>query len=263
MNVHTQYIDQLADSWHHALIPFVRPLPTGPKGTTKGEVFGTGFLVKWRHDYALVTAAHVVTAAKKSSIVVLDVNGFAVQLAYRKFVIFGEADLAVSLFTDQDLGELGVQKIKAIPLFKDRAGQQPQARSVGMGYPSTQNQLNTAHGKIDKTSLIFSVLPAEPDARTTTTISKPLLFTYEPSQMLPGRNRAPNSTAPDLHGISGGPIFQLYVTEFIERADLDPAIRRHHVGLELEGVLVEWRKSEKLLVAVSKGELVQLLDCFA
>lgn len=254
-------IDQLADRWHTALVPFFGKENDGPKGTIKGVIFGTGFFVNWKSLFVLVTAAHVLETAHRYGVVTLNVNGRGVLLQNKKFKTFEDSDIAVTAFDFAELQEAGVGKVKVIPLATDRSGQTALPRFVAMGFPETQNRLNTAYNKLDRTSHIFSLFPASEHQTSKSLVPNPLLLEYEPSQMKPGVNRPKDSTPPDIHGVSGGPLFQLYATErHVYQEDGDMALGVH-VGLELAGILVEWREDEKKIVAATTRDLIELLEC--
>lgn len=252
-NLETEFIDQLAERWHTALVPFFGKEANSPKGSTKGVIFGTGFFINWNSSLVLVTAAHVIETARNYSVVILNVNGHGVLLSNRKFRVFEDSDIAISIFDFNELQQAGVGKIKVIPIATDRSGQEAMSRYVGMGFPATQNQLNTAYKKLDRTSLIFSLFPAAKGQSSETLVPNPLLLEYEPLRMKPGVNRPKNSTPPDIHGVSGGPVFQLFAFE-----KPDHGI---HIGLELAGILVEWRTEEQHLIAAKTSDLIELLEC--
>ena len=260
-NLETVFIDQLAERWHTALVPFFGKEANSPKGSTKGVIFGTGFFVSWNSSFVLVTAAHVIETARNYSVVILNVNGYGVPLSNRKFRIFEDSDIAISMFDVNELQQAGVGKIKVIPIATDRSGQVAMSRYVGMGFPATQNQLNTAYKKLDRTSLIFSLFPAAKGQRSKTLVPNPLLLEYEPLRMKPGVNRPKNSTPPDIHGVSGGPVFQLFAFERPDHSVVGDTDHSIQIGLELAGILVEWRTEEKHLIAAKTSDLIELLEC--
>jgi hypothetical protein len=87
-----------------------------------------------------------------------------------------------------------------------------------------------------------------------TEIPVPLLLHYEPDEMILGANMPTDGKPFDLHGMSGGPIFEIFATG--ERtAEAEP---RPELSFALAGVTVEWHSSQKLVIG-TRVELLQHL----
>lgn len=260
-DLETEYIDQLAARWHTALVPFFGQETNGPMGSTKGVIFGTGFFVMWKSSFVLVTAAHVLETAQNYPVVEINVNGHSVLLSKRPYKFFKDSDLAVTMFDFDELQQAGVSKIKVIPIATDRSGHEAMTRYFGMGFPATLNQLNTEYKKVDRTSLTFSLFPAPKGHTSKTLVPNPLLLEYDPLRMKPGVNRPKDSTPPDIHGVSGGPVFQLFAFDKLTHSVAGEQDHGIHIGLDLVGILIEWRKDEKQLIAATTSDLIELLEC--
>lgn len=251
----TKIIDEIIEKWGEVVIPFIGHLRSSPRGVSRAEAFGSGFFVTYENLYVLVTAAHVIKKAHAYKHLALNICGKAVIIENKSFLVDEDSDLCIAFFFDFELAASGVERIKTADLFSEELGTAVNERYVGMGYPSSVNKLDSGYGKTKRTCLAFSVFRAPDEVLPPTRISTPLIFLYNEEEMIPGMNRPEKSNPPDLHGVSGGPLFRVYC-----RDTHNDDGSNYRVGLRLVGVLVERHLDHNCLVVTKRDRVVELIE---
>jgi len=240
-DANVEYIDQIVRRWGRVVVPFFRP----GKSKTAAHVFGSGFLAYALGRHWLVTALHVIEDVLSLDACVINVAGHGIVLERVPFFPDRENDLAFAPIDRL----LSTHDIKAIPVI-DLEREESEASPLGY-HPATKNELDPRWGKIDRQLLSLTAELAPTGTLVPTEIRNPVLFAYEPKVQVDSLlNRI--GPPPALQGMSGGPTLELRATRLSEEE-----FRFHP---RLSGVLVEWRRKERIIVATSATRLREALS---
>jgi hypothetical protein len=246
-NNSVEFIEDFARRWSRTVVPFFaqtnefNPVVQG---------FGSGFLLRAKNEHWLVTALHVVRDAARHGQFVIVVDGKGIVLSKVPFVFDEINDLAVAPM-DQLLREHEFVSVAAIDISPPPDQSSPLGFTVLLGYPASKNQFHLRFGAVDRYLLSLTVERAVPDASVETTLADPVLFGYHSSGLLDSQFKR-TGQAPGLHGMSGGPALELRATRV--------SVEEYRFSSRLSGVLVEWHRTRRIVVAASVECLRALLN---
>ncbi len=242
------FIDALLPDLEKIMIPFFSPSVKSPKGA---DGFGSGFLATYNGRRYLVTALHVVEDVAHYGTCAIRINEKAILLEKVKFSINKDNDLAFALIDDL-LNRNNVNDAVFIDLdFSADPDTVKTDHHLLLGYPETKNRIAPKWNKTDILLLSITANPANPDLKIKTPILKRILFKYDTKKLINSDLTIANQP-PKLQGMSGGPSLEMRVARF--------AKDKLEVSILVSGVLVEWHKNEKIVVAASVDSLRTAMD---
>lgn len=242
------FIDALLPDLEKIMIPFFSPSVKNPKGA---DGFGSGFLATYNGRRYLVTALHVVEDVAHYGTCVIRINGKAIFLEKVKFSINKDNDLAFALIDDL-LNRNNINDAVFIDLdFSADTDTVKIDHHLLLGYPETKNRIDPKWNKTAILLLSITANPANPALKIKTPILKRILFEYNTKKLINSDLTIANQP-PKLQGMSGGPSLEMRVARF--------AKDKLEVSILVSGVLVEWHKNEKIVVAASVDSLRTAMD---
>ena len=157
-----------------------------------------------------------------------------------------EFDIAFCDLSEQWLQKNEISKIKSAQAQRELEGWERTGIYLAVGYPSTKNVLSFKYRNLNRKCLSISLSKAK-DLKVSTSIKEPLIFLYDQKQVFDstGTKLGPQ---PKLQGMSGGPCFEL-----LRRNGEDLTF-----SLDAVGVLVEWHKTKRAIVA---SPITAILPC--
>lgn len=204
---------------------------------------GTGFAVTYQENVYLVTANHVLKQAFKNKAVLAKVFGKTVSLSGLYFADSEDFDLAVTLLPwkwleSYDIGNIYLPRLEPLPPVYEPTGEYHLA-----GFPASKNKMDLRWTK-DRSTKVFTI-EAKLDSRelSLSKIPHPIHLHYDP--------KAYGSNLPDLHGMSGGPLYEVMSRQIGNRRGL---------SLVPRGVLCEWHKESQVVVACSIESIIKLIE---
>lgn len=242
-----EFIDEMVKRWGRVVVPF---FSSGENSRAGANGFGTGFLVRFNSKHYLVTAMHVVEDALGCSACAINICGVGVGLKDIFFYRDKENDLAVADL-DEFLVNNGFDSIPSIDLDNEHTSFKPLGFYLLMGYPGTKNKLEPRWGKINRNLYSITTEKLGSNIGINTDIGVPILFEYDPKNQIDS-NLKSAGRPPELYGMSGGPALELHA-KYISEDELRFYVR-------LTGILVEWHKRKKIIVAVCKNKLIDLIE---
>jgi len=192
----------------------------------------------------LITAWHVVEQALQHKLQVVNFAGKGVALGGLEVVKSREQDVAAILLPEQWLQENDLHKFKGVELGKPGDEWLRTGVYVAIGYPASKNNLNKEYGKVDRYCHSISMPPSSKMPKTT--IPNPLVLEYDHTEVIDS-NVQKMGPQVSLHGMSGGPCM-----EVVNRRMEDGSLR---YSMAPVGVLTEWHKKERLVVASRLAEV--------
>jgi hypothetical protein len=257
MTAYSQYftqIDELVGQYERSITTFYHKNIQVPLGTAAAKGFGSGFLVEHPKGVVLVTAGHVAREAMKERIVYLRMGNEFLSLEKQPFLIDQSVDLALSLFTFEQLAQEDVAVVSPIKADTAATSSVPSGTYAVIGCPSSRNKIDQRFPRKNTYVNSMTLEAAKIGRFSGTEIQEPLLLHYEPSEMVLGLNMPPDGRPFDLHGMSGGPIFMI-------RGEVKGTYERESdvtLSFSLAGVAAEWHPEQKLVVG-TRLEFVQYL----
>lgn len=245
-----EFIDEIARRWGRVVVPF---FTNHPKRKAAARGFGSGFIASYRGVPFLVTAKHVIEQALEEDCCVINVDGRGIILENLPFHIDRGNDLA---FTPMDriFNEAGLATVQTIDLERGDDGSEAWGYHLLLGYPGTKNKLEREWGKVNRQLLSLTLEPAHTEKEVNSDIEDPILFDFHPKQQVDSFfNRV--QQPPDLHGMSGGPTFELRM--------IIPFKGQLNFHMRLSGVLVEQHPRQGVIVAATAKSLVRAIENIA
>ena len=211
----------------------------------KWEGVGTGFVLMDKGNAYLVTANHVLDGAVQYKQVVAKIFGEPVHLHGLYFASDPTLDVSVTLLPKNWLNSYGIDEIFAPSAIELHPSYEGTGQYVILWFPASMNKIDCRWPSDSPKAAWFTALRAAPNI-VRTTIPSPLCLTYDPKDFRDG-GRNP----PALQGMSGGPVW-----EIISRRITDLT-----TGLSLypQGVLCEWHKGQKTIVASTIGSVTKTI----
>ncbi len=211
----------------------------------KWEGVGTGFFLMEKGKAYLVTASHVLDCAFQYKQVVAKIFGEPVYLHGLYFASDPTLDVSVTLLPKNWLNSHGIDEIFAPSAIKLPPSYEGTGQYVILGFPASMNKIDLRWQSDSPKAAWFTALRTVPNIARTT-IPSSLCLSYDPKDFR-GGGRSP----PALQGMSGGPVW-----EIISRRITDSTI-----GLSLypQGVLCEWHKGHKTIVASTIGSVIKTI----
>jgi hypothetical protein len=239
-----KFIDEIAEKWGRVTVPF---FSNSKKSTSGANLFGSGFIARFKDKNYLVTAHHVAEDMLNYNACVVNINSTGVILENIEFYIDKINDLAIAPI-DFLLEKHGIKKISYVPL-PPQTHEVPLGYHIILGYPGTKNKLERKWGKINRHFFSITVEKTALPAFIKTTVNDAICFYFDQNcQMDSTLNKI--GKPPDLYGMSGGPVFELFVN--IEHD-------HYRFSVQLSGVIVEWHKNDRIVLAAPLTKLVELI----
>jgi hypothetical protein len=236
-----QFIDDVVQRWGRIVVPFFRNYS---KSKTAAHGFGSGFLARFNGKHWLVTALHVLEEALRADACVFNLLGRGIVLEHMAFFPDKPNDLVFAPL-EGILMQQGFPAVPAIDLDADNEGTDEFDYHLLMGYPASQNRLDTKFDELDRRLLSITAEKAVDALTVGSGITDAVLFTYDPKHLVD--TTFDRAQPPGLHGMSGGPALELRMTRF-------PG-NEYRFYVRLAGVLAEWKKSQRIVVAASASAL--------
>ena len=212
------------------------------------EQFGTGVLLVIHDHYFLVTAAHVLDDNTGSTLYIPGNQSGKLEMltggSFRSVADGGNrdndrTDVGVVALKSDLVDKIGCDSFLPVSMTDvDDIGKAGEIY-IAMGYPATKN---TKVNLVEKTfkrhviSCTANILPGKDLEKIGVSSASHLLLGFDKKHVK--NTQGKDMTAPDPYGISGGPLwrFDIYTKQ-------NPASR-------LVGILIEWRKEVKGMLAV-------------
>lgn len=226
------------------LIRFVRPIYTA-NSASEPELIGTGVLIAVGQKHFLVTAAHVLDLTGKSTYYIpTEITGDLVVLEGESVHSVPErtvdlVDIAVVLLSPALVGKLG-REIYLSPsdVDLDDVGD-PTRVYIAMGYPWRKNvAINRATRRLRASLSAYAANVLPPQILETAGLDQKSHLLVKYRKRHSRTQIGMDVTAPDPHGMSGGPLWRF--------DPYGPSLQT----IQLVGILIEWRRSEGGLLAV-------------
>ena len=227
-------IDKAIEKWSDIVVPI---FVSSEKSDQAANGLGSAFLCEEGNCKFLVTALHVVTEANKSKLQVANINGKGVDIGGLPFRVMKNHDVAVVELSDEWFQSKEIKSVKTAPLGRDLSAWTKTGLYFAIGYPGTKNRLDMRYGKIDRYCQSISVTALDAYSFKTP-IQDAMCFSYDHKKVFDSTGKL-LGPQPDLNGMSGGPCLEL-----LSSMSLPKKHSFHPVG-----VLTEWHKKERVIVA--------------
>ena len=212
---------------------------------------GSCFLLSVGAKTYLITALHVAAKLNSYRQRYLVINEKLVPFSNVAFAVDDFNDVAVARMCDcwfQQRNVVAIPSIKYAPNLADAKVLEPGIFFV-QGYPGSQNIIKVRYKKAKRELLSLTLDTPAPTPKASG-IADPISLRYEQAKMLNSMN-APLFRSIELHGMSGGVVFQIGVMEATD-GNVMPLCRP-------VGVLVQWHKDDELIVGASMRAVNNLL----
>lgn len=243
-------VDRLVEKWASVVAPiFVNSV----KSALAADGLGSSFLVTTGQNLYLVTALHVVQDANRFRHQIANIGGKAVDLGGLPFRISTAHDVAVVHLTDQWLVQVGLDEVKleALPVKVDGEWEAT-GIFVLLGYPASKNRLDGRFDQLTRRMLSITTESAK-GTPIATPVQGPIFFSYDHTKII-NSELAKLGPQPALQGMSGGPALHL-----LARQNPDG---EYNFTFSCEGVLCEWHKSQKIVVAAPFSIVKDLIEWY-
>ncbi|REG61542.1 hypothetical protein B0G80_4395 [Paraburkholderia sp. BL6669N2] len=137
-----QQIDDLVGQHVLAISAFFHKDRQVPFGVAAAKGFGSGFLIKHPKGVVLSTAEHVARQAVEEKIVFLKIGDTMLSLERQQFLFDAKVDVAMSLFTFEQLETEEVNNFTAIEMPSRTNPDIQSGFCAVVGCPSTRNKLD-------------------------------------------------------------------------------------------------------------------------
>ena len=235
-------LTELATTWANITVPLYASIPNT---LSDYAVFGSGFLVTYEDRRYLVTAKHVVDEIQRAGLVGINVAGKGAVADNLIFKVSKRHDLAIAQITNYWIRNNKLSKVVCIPLVREESWSRTEVFLLA-GYPASRNRLQPAYDKTDLRYFCISALPHSKEISSS--IVDSISFGYDEKKIVNSALINPGGKPP-LHGMSGGPALRVIV---------NPKSRR--ISVEVAGVLCEWKKGERAIVAAPVSAIFELIE---
>jgi hypothetical protein len=212
----------------------VTPLLVNDYRIPKWQGVGTGFVIVVDGHSYLVTAKHAMEEALKHKQIMVKLFGRSMLLSGMYFAPADECDISISLLPLDWLNSHGVELIYAPSLVQLPSTYESTGTYVVVGFPASRNSIDPRWDFDKTTTCLWLALNADEDETPRQGFCRPLTLDYE------ARVRG-KSEPPSLKGMSGCPVLEV----------LHRRLDDSQTGISLypRGVLCEWHKREKVIIA--------------
>jgi len=241
-------IDDVFQKWSDIVVPiYVEHM----RARNAMNGLGSSFIVQSAGRYFLVTALHVAEDARRFSFHFANMNGAGIDIGGLSFVVSEPHDLAIAELTHDWLNAHEIKCLKAVPIAeKDKTWIKPNLFLL-LGYPGSKNKLSIAFGKLDRHILSITAELKEANFAKTKVVDA-TQFDYDHKTTI--NSQLINlGGKPALQGMSGGPALQIVYKK---------SMGTIHLSVQLAGVLSEWRKANRSVVATSAQSVRNLLRTY-
>lgn len=239
-------IDQLTELWRDVVVPIY---VENPKSELAIDGLGSAFLHIDQDALYLVTALHVVQDANQYSHQIGVFAGKAVHLGGLDFRTSAAHDVAVAHLSDEWLQKKELNRLKTLPAASTNQWQETGLRLL-WGYPGTMNRLDVRFGRTDRKMLAITT-DLSPTRPVKTKIKDAIQISYDHKNVI-NSDLKKLGAQPALQGMSGGPLIHVMVSPVPSSS--------MRFSLRCDGVLCEWHKSSRVVVA-SPLDAVKKLIC--
>ena len=250
-----QILDFLALKWFDALAAIFAVERDGPPARKKAIGVGTGFFMECNGGVAFITADHLVKPylVDGTGGLALMVKGQTVSLDKKVFARSPDTDLCACRFELSELAGFGVDRIRPVPLMTDRTQHKSLERFAAMGFPCTWNVLEK-HRKEGPSALVLfgDGGPVRP-TRKAGSFPREVGLEFDPRHCTSGIAHVRHKGVPDFNGMSGGPLFEVFVNE----RQFESEVPKY--GVELRGVVVRRDPRGRRVIGTAREHLFELL----
>jgi len=240
-----EYIDEIVRRWGRIVVPFFRNYG---KSKTAAHGFGSGFVARVRGKHWLVTALHVVDDAIRADACVFSLCGKGVVLEHMAFFPDKANDLAFAPL-ERILMQHRFARVPAIDLDAEDDGTAEVGYHLLMGYPASKNRLDLKFDELERRLHSVTAERIQHQEDIATNVREPVFFRYDQKAQVDSFFHP--LQPPGLHGMSGGPALELRASRFFGN--------EYRFHIKLSGVLLEWKKQQKVVVAASAVRLRESL----
>jgi hypothetical protein len=212
----------------------ITPLLVNDNRIPKWHGIGTGFVFVAGGAPYLVTAKHAMEEVFQHKQFMVKLLGKPLLLSGLYFVSDEESDISISLLPFDWLTSQGIEKIYAPSCIRPPSTYERAGAYVVIGFPASKNSIDTRWCVEKTTTCFWLALDSNEDKTPRDGFRRPLALGYE------HRIRG-ESEPPSLKGMSGCPVLEV----FHRRIDDSQTA----ISLYPRGVLCEWHKREKVIVA--------------
>lgn len=214
----------------------------------KHFVVGTGFIIVHESNFYFVTASHVVDLAFQYKEVRINLCGRTADLHGLYFVSCPISDISVTRLPEHWLSSHRMDFRYALSTKALSSDYEGTEEYVMAGFPASINKVDVRWPSIFNGAKMM-MLGARLRGPTTTRTAIP-----NPISLYFDHKKYKGKTPPAIYGLSGGPLYQ------ITRRDINKNGENIGLGVNLVGMLCEWHKKERTVVAVKISVVVSLIE---
>lgn len=241
------FIDEMVVRWSKVIIPFFSVHPSQPD---QYRTYGTGFLIFYQKRFYLVTAMHVVEAGLELPVRTIIVNGVAMSLENIVFHHDKANDVAIAQMNDFFIQHGLSENLAAIMIGDEKPEYIDTEDYLLMGYPGTQNMIKPRYDKRDRKLWSITAPRYSGNRPADHSIASPIIFDYCKRKLVNSELKT-FGDGPHVHGMSGGPAFRLQYKELEDGG--------FKLNVKLQGVLAEWHKNGRQIIAASSDCIFPLI----
>jgi hypothetical protein len=226
----------------------VAPIWVTNWGSHKYFVVGTGFIIVHEGKFYFVTASHVLDLAFQYKEVRINLFGRTADLHGLYFVSCPISDISVTRLPEHWLSSRRMDFRYAPSTSALSSDYEATEEYVMAGFPASINKLDVRWpSSFSGAKMMILGARLHVPLATRTTIPNPISVCFD-------HKKYKGKTPPALQGLSGGPLYQ------ITRRDINKNGENVGLGVNPVGVLCEWHKRERTVVAVKISVVVILIE---
>lgn len=226
----------------------VAPIWVTNWGSHKHFVVGTGFIIVHKNKFYFVTASHVLDLAFQYKEVKINLFGRVADLHGLYFASCPKSDISVTQLPEHWLSSHCMDFRYAPSTTALSSNYEATEEYVMAGFPASINELDVRWpSNFGGAKMMILGARLHVPLATRTTIPSPISVSFD-------HKNYKGKTPPALHGLSGGPLYQ------ITRRDINKNGENVGLGVNPVGVLCEWYKRERTVVAVKISVVVTLIE---
>lgn len=216
-------------------------------GSHKNIVVGTGFVIVHKTKFYFVTARHVLDVAFQYKEIRTQLFGEVADLHGLYFISCPISDISVTSLPDYWLTAHHMRFLYA-PSTSDLPSEYEDTEEYVMaGFPASANKVDVRWPpKVVGAKMLVMPARLNDSHEVRSNIPDPIEIYYD-------HKRREANTAPALQGVSGGPLFRVTKRNIKSRDMIG-------LGIKPVGVLCEWHKREKTVIAVKISAVIALID---